>query len=89
MGTARITGSSIVIAHALRGQRHWFSGEGEADGRHRHFSVRHRRAANRPVFVDGKKVATLRGPTLTADFKAMMIDYIERRFGQAGRAAAE
>jgi (E)-4-hydroxy-3-methylbut-2-enyl-diphosphate synthase len=42
-----------------------------------------------PVFVDGKKVATLRGPTLTADFKAMVIDYIERRFGQAARTAAE
>lgn len=34
-----------------------------------------------PVFVDGKKVATLRGPTLTADFKKMVVDYIERRFG--------
>src|SRR5665647_2035323 len=34
-----------------------------------------------PVFVDGKKVATLRGPTLSADFQAMVIDYIERRFG--------
>jgi (E)-4-hydroxy-3-methylbut-2-enyl-diphosphate synthase len=42
-----------------------------------------------PVFIDGKKAATLRGPTLTADFKQMVIDYIERRFGQAGRAAAE
>jgi (E)-4-hydroxy-3-methylbut-2-enyl-diphosphate synthase len=42
-----------------------------------------------PVFVDGKKVATLRGPTLTTDFKTMVIDYIERRFGQGGRAAAE
>jgi (E)-4-hydroxy-3-methylbut-2-enyl-diphosphate synthase len=42
-----------------------------------------------PVFVDGKKVATLRGPTLTADFKTMVIDYIERRFGQATRTAAE
>ncbi len=40
-----------------------------------------------PVFVDGKKVATLRGPTLTADFKAMVIDYIERRFGTGQRAA--
>jgi (E)-4-hydroxy-3-methylbut-2-enyl-diphosphate synthase len=36
-----------------------------------------------PVFVDGKKVATLRGPTLSADFKAMVIDYIDRRFGSA------
>jgi (E)-4-hydroxy-3-methylbut-2-enyl-diphosphate synthase len=42
-----------------------------------------------PVFIDGKKAATLRGPTLTADFKQMVIDYIERRFGQAGRSAAE
>jgi (E)-4-hydroxy-3-methylbut-2-enyl-diphosphate synthase len=43
-----------------------------------------------PVFVDGKKVATLRGPTLAADFKQMVIDYIERRYGSgAGRTAAE
>jgi len=33
-----------------------------------------------PVFIDGKKAATLRGPTLTADFKQMVVDYIERRF---------
>jgi (E)-4-hydroxy-3-methylbut-2-enyl-diphosphate synthase len=37
-----------------------------------------------PVFIDGKKASTLRGPTLTADFKQMVIDYIERRFGRAG-----
>jgi (E)-4-hydroxy-3-methylbut-2-enyl-diphosphate synthase len=43
-----------------------------------------------PVFVDGKKVATLRGPTLVADFKQMVADYIERRYGRgAGRSAAE
>ncbi len=44
-----------------------------------------------PVFVDGKKVATLRGATVAADFKQMVIDYIERRFGEpgAGRTAAE
>jgi (E)-4-hydroxy-3-methylbut-2-enyl-diphosphate synthase len=44
-----------------------------------------------PVFIDGKKAATLRGPTLAADFKTMVIDYIERRFGSggAGRTAAE
>src|ERR1700716_249252 len=44
-----------------------------------------------PVFIDGKKAATLRGPTLTADFKALVIDYIERRFGHAGerRGAAQ
>jgi (E)-4-hydroxy-3-methylbut-2-enyl-diphosphate synthase len=43
-----------------------------------------------PVFIDGKKAATLRGPTVAADFKAMVLDYIERRFGTgASRAAAE
>jgi (E)-4-hydroxy-3-methylbut-2-enyl-diphosphate synthase len=36
------------------------------------------------VFIDGKKVATLRGPTLAADFKTMVIDYIERRYGGGG-----
>ncbi|HVV94153.1 MAG TPA: flavodoxin-dependent (E)-4-hydroxy-3-methylbut-2-enyl-diphosphate synthase [Hyphomicrobiales bacterium] len=40
-------------------------------------------APTAPVFVDGKKVATLRGPTLTADFKAMVEDYVARRFGTA------
>jgi (E)-4-hydroxy-3-methylbut-2-enyl-diphosphate synthase len=42
-----------------------------------------------PVFIDGKKAATLRGPTLTTDFKQMVVDYIERRFGHARRDAAE
>jgi (E)-4-hydroxy-3-methylbut-2-enyl-diphosphate synthase len=43
-----------------------------------------------PVFIDGKKAMTLRGPTLTTDFKNIVIDYIERRFGAgAGRSAAE
>jgi (E)-4-hydroxy-3-methylbut-2-enyl-diphosphate synthase len=40
-----------------------------------------------PVFIDGKKAATLRGPTLAADFKQIVTDYIERRFGGAQRAA--
>ena len=35
-----------------------------------------------PVFIDGQKVATLRGPTLAQDFMAMVQDYIEKRFGQ-------
>src|SRR5215475_7129581 len=35
-----------------------------------------------PVFIDGEKAATLRGPTLAADFMAMVQDYIEKRFGQ-------
>ncbi len=44
-----------------------------------------------PVFIDGKKATTLRGPTLSADFKQMVIDYIENRYGTggAGRTAAE
>jgi len=43
-----------------------------------------------PVFIDGKKAATLRGPGAAAEFKQMVLDYIERRFGQgAGRDAAE
>jgi (E)-4-hydroxy-3-methylbut-2-enyl-diphosphate synthase len=38
-----------------------------------------------PVFVDGKKVATLRGPNIADDFKAMVADYIEQRFGAGGQ----
>ena len=40
-----------------------------------------------PVFIDGKKAATLRGASLTTDFKQMVIDYIERRWGTTARAA--
>src|SRR6476659_2796598 len=40
-----------------------------------------------PVFIDCKKAATRRGATLSADFKQMVIDYIERRWGQTARAA--
>ena len=36
-----------------------------------------------PVFVDGKKVATLRGEGIGAEFKAMVASYIETRFGGA------
>jgi (E)-4-hydroxy-3-methylbut-2-enyl-diphosphate synthase len=32
---------------------------------------------------------TLRGPTVAADFKQLVIDYIERRYGGAARTAAE
>ncbi|MET3581163.1 (E)-4-hydroxy-3-methylbut-2-enyl-diphosphate synthase [Mesorhizobium robiniae] len=42
-----------------------------------------------PVFVDGRKAATLRGPSIAADFEKMVADYIEQRFGQVGKAAAE
>jgi (E)-4-hydroxy-3-methylbut-2-enyl-diphosphate synthase len=39
-----------------------------------------------PVFIDGKKAMTLRGPNIAADFKAIVEDYIARRF--AGPAMA-
>ncbi|MEM6382214.1 MAG: flavodoxin-dependent (E)-4-hydroxy-3-methylbut-2-enyl-diphosphate synthase [Pseudomonadota bacterium] len=35
-----------------------------------------------PVFIDGKKAMTLRGPNLAEDFKDLVEDYIEKRFGQ-------
>ena len=41
-----------------------------------------------PVFVDGKKAATLRGPSIARDFEKMVADYIEQRYGH-GKAAAE
>ncbi len=34
-----------------------------------------------PVFIDGKKVKTLRGAKIAEDFKQMVADYIEQRFG--------
>jgi (E)-4-hydroxy-3-methylbut-2-enyl-diphosphate synthase len=34
-----------------------------------------------PVFVDGKKFRTLRGPNIATEFKAMVIDYIDQRYG--------
>jgi (E)-4-hydroxy-3-methylbut-2-enyl-diphosphate synthase len=34
-----------------------------------------------PVFIDGEKTVTLRGPNIAAEFKQIVEDYIERRFG--------
>jgi (E)-4-hydroxy-3-methylbut-2-enyl-diphosphate synthase len=42
-----------------------------------------------PVFVDGKKFRTLRGPSIAADFKEMVIQYIDHRFGAGSKSAAE
>jgi len=42
-----------------------------------------------PVFIDGKKAVTLRGPTVAADFQKLVVDYIEKRYGQGARSAAE
>ena len=41
-----------------------------------------------PVFIDGRKAVTLRGPALAQDFKALVQDYIDKRYG-ANRDAAE
>jgi (E)-4-hydroxy-3-methylbut-2-enyl-diphosphate synthase len=35
-----------------------------------------------PVFIDGKKAMTLRGPGIADDFKKLVQDYIEQRFGR-------
>jgi (E)-4-hydroxy-3-methylbut-2-enyl-diphosphate synthase len=42
-----------------------------------------------PVFVDGEKVATLRGADVADQFKVMVADYIERKFGTGKQDAAE
>ena len=39
-----------------------------------------------PVFIEGRKVATLRGADVADQFKRMVADYIEKRFGAAARA---
>ncbi|MEQ1936724.1 flavodoxin-dependent (E)-4-hydroxy-3-methylbut-2-enyl-diphosphate synthase [Mesorhizobium sp. CN5-321] len=39
-----------------------------------------------PVFIDGEKAATLRGPRIAEDFQKMVADYIEQRFGQGMQA---
>ena len=46
-----------------------------------------------PIFIDGKKAMTLRGPNIAADFKVLVEQYIDKRFGVgagvAPNAAAE
>ena len=42
-----------------------------------------------PVFVDGEKVATLRGADVAEQFKAMVAAYIEKKFGAGRQDAAE
>jgi (E)-4-hydroxy-3-methylbut-2-enyl-diphosphate synthase len=34
-----------------------------------------------PVFIDGRKAMTLRGPNIAGEFKAIVEDYIEKRYG--------
>jgi (E)-4-hydroxy-3-methylbut-2-enyl-diphosphate synthase len=40
-----------------------------------------------PVFIDGAKAVTLRGAGIAKEFKTLVTDYIERRFGARGMAA--
>ena len=42
-----------------------------------------------PVFIDGRKAMTLRGVAIAQDFKSLVGDYIERRYGTSARDAAE
>ena len=42
-----------------------------------------------PVFIEGKKVATLRGADVADQFKLMVADYIEQRFGAGAKTAAQ
>jgi (E)-4-hydroxy-3-methylbut-2-enyl-diphosphate synthase len=38
-----------------------------------------------PVFIDGRKAATLRGPDIAAEFKAIVEDYVARRYGRGAQ----
>ena len=40
-----------------------------------------------PVFIDGAKAVTLRGAGIAKEFKTLVADYVERRFGARGLAA--
>jgi (E)-4-hydroxy-3-methylbut-2-enyl-diphosphate synthase len=39
-----------------------------------------------PVFIDGRKAMTLRGPNIAAEFKAIVEEYVEKRYGGERRA---
>ena len=42
-----------------------------------------------PVFIDGEKVTTLRGPGIADEFKQMVLDYIERRYGTGAKSSSD
>jgi len=42
-----------------------------------------------PVFIDGKKAMTLRGPNIATEFKSIVEDYIARRFAAPGLAKSD
>jgi (E)-4-hydroxy-3-methylbut-2-enyl-diphosphate synthase len=41
-----------------------------------------------PVFIDGRKAVTLRGPTVAEDFRKLVNEYVERRFGTGARTSS-
>jgi (E)-4-hydroxy-3-methylbut-2-enyl-diphosphate synthase len=38
-------------------------------------------APSAPVFIDGRKAMTLHGPNIANEFKAIVEDYVARRYG--------
>ncbi|MHA7775962.1 flavodoxin-dependent (E)-4-hydroxy-3-methylbut-2-enyl-diphosphate synthase [Roseibium sp. M-1] len=41
-----------------------------------------------PVFIDGEKVTTLRGAGIADEFKQMVMDYIEKRYGTGAKSSS-
>ncbi len=39
-----------------------------------------------PVFIDGKKAVTLRGPNIQQEFRALVEDYVEKRYGVGAKS---
>ena len=37
-----------------------------------------------PVFIDGRKAVTLRGPGIAEEFEELVQDYVETRYGAGG-----
>ena len=42
-----------------------------------------------PVFIDGEKVMTLRGPGIADEFKQLVLDYIEKRYGTGSNSSSD
>ncbi|MCR9283199.1 MAG: flavodoxin-dependent (E)-4-hydroxy-3-methylbut-2-enyl-diphosphate synthase [Rhodobacteraceae bacterium] len=42
-----------------------------------------------PVFIDGEKIMTLRGPGIADEFKQMVLDYIEKRYGTGSKSSSD
>jgi (E)-4-hydroxy-3-methylbut-2-enyl-diphosphate synthase len=40
-----------------------------------------------PVFIDGQKALTLRGPRIAAEFQALVEQYVQRRYGRSADAS--